>query len=85
MTMKIKWVMVKVDGEHSETELGGCTTYKGSGPPATVTIKDASGTFLPLIDLTPAVTVKVCDDGNATVKGESKTRPKGFAPRGGKR
>jgi hypothetical protein len=47
--------------------------------------KDASGTFLPLIDLTPAVTVKVCDDGNATVKGESKTRPKGFAPRGGKR
>jgi hypothetical protein len=83
--MKIRWVVVQVNGEHSETESGGCTTYQGSGQPATVIIKDASGTILPIIDLTPAVTVKVCDDGNATVKGESKTRLKGFAPRGGKR
>lgn len=84
--MKIRWVVVQVNGDHSEKESGSCTTYEGKGAtPGNVIIKDASGTILPVIDLTPGVTVKVCDDGNATVKGESRTRPKGFGPRGGKR
>lgn len=79
MTMKIKWVMVKVDGTHGEESnaAGNCTTYKGSGSPATVTIKDAAGTTLPPIHLDTGATVEVCDSGVATVKGESKRRPKG--------
>jgi hypothetical protein len=86
MVMKVKFSVVQVSGGHQEDPKGPCTTYSGSGEPSTVTITTANNVTLPPIHLDKGATVQVCDDtGVATVRGESKTRPKGLGGKGGKR
>lgn len=86
MVMKIKWVAIKVEGtHHEEPGSGNCTTFSSSGgSPSTVTITDSNKVTHPPIHLDQGATVEVCSDV-ATVKGESKTRPKGSGGKGGKR
>jgi len=85
MSMKIKWSMIKVEGEPVEGQSdAGCTTYKYGGVPAKITISvTGGGKDVPVVMKT-GTTVEVCSDV-ATVKGEMRTRPKGSGGKGGKR